>query len=816
MRVSTRDDAERHLRALAGDGAVLRDDQWTAIDALVSERRRALVVQRTGWGKSAVYFVATALLRARGAGPTVIVSPLLALMRNQIAAAERAGIRAVTVNSSNVDDWQPVYDDVERGEVDVLLVSPERLNNPGFRDAVLPRLAATAGLLVVDEAHCISDWGHDFRPDYRRIRTLLAELPPGTPVLATTATANARVVADVAEQLATGARRRGARAARRARPRVAAPVGPARCPAPRTGWAGSPTTCATCRAAASSTRSPSPPPTRSRRSCAAAASPAASYSGRTDDAERRAAEDDLLGQPHQGAGRDQRARHGLRQARPRLRRPPRRAAVADRLLPAGRPRRPRRRAGRGACCCRARRTRRSGATSPRSASRPRSRCARCWPRSSTARKPMSTAALEAHVDLRRTRLETMLKVLDVDGAVQRVQRRLDRHRPAVGLRRRPLRPRRRRPRGRAAGDARLRRDRRLPHAVPAPPARRPGRLAGTAEPCGRCDRCTGRPLPTDVTAGVARGGAGGARPARRRGRAAQDVADRARPRSRAASRPTCRPRAAARSAGCPTSAGAPACARCSPGPTATVPDEVLRAVVDVLTGWGWEQRPTGVVAVPSRTRPQLVGSPGRAARRGRPAAAARHARPASATSRPAPAAATARSGCKAVHGAFARARRAWCSTAPGAARRRPSSTPAGPSPRRPACCARPAPARCCRSCWPSTPEPVAPYGRGAAADHARAAGWSAVAQRAASASASRAAGGPHSRSRAPAADQEWRSGRVRMAGDPHSRSRAASSRSGVAQRPRRDTDNTNTDQELGAAVASAGRRSPQPITRTTG
>src|SRR3954470_20371958 len=196
-----RQQAEQHLRALAGPDARLRDDQWTAIDALVQGRRRALVVQRTGWGKSAVYFVATALLRAAGSGPTVIVSPLLALMRNQIAAAERAGIHAVTVNSSNVEQWQEVYDDVERGAVDVLLVSPERLNNPGFRDAVLPRLAATAGLLVVDEAHCISDWGHDFRPDYRRIRTLLAELPPGTPVLATTATANARVTADVADQL---------------------------------------------------------------------------------------------------------------------------------------------------------------------------------------------------------------------------------------------------------------------------------------------------------------------------------------------------------------------------------------------------------------------------------------------------------------------------------------------------------------------------------------------------------------------------------------------------------------------------------------
>ncbi len=161
-----------------------------------------LVVQRTGWGKSAVYFVATALLREQGAGPTVIISPLLALMRNQIAAAGRAGIRAVTINSANAEQWGQTYAQVRAGEVDVLLVSPERLNNPGFRDEVLPQVAATAGLVVVDEAHCISDWGHDFRPDYRRIRTLLEDLPDGIPVLATTATANERVALDVAEQLA--------------------------------------------------------------------------------------------------------------------------------------------------------------------------------------------------------------------------------------------------------------------------------------------------------------------------------------------------------------------------------------------------------------------------------------------------------------------------------------------------------------------------------------------------------------------------------------------------------------------------------------
>ncbi|HTZ91036.1 MAG TPA: DEAD/DEAH box helicase, partial [Streptosporangiaceae bacterium] len=200
-----RAEAEQCLRALAGPDARLREDQWTAIRALVEDHVRALVVQRTGWGKSAVYFTATALLRARGAGPSVIISPLLALMRNQIEAAGRAGIRARTVNSANAQEWEDVYGQVAAGEVDVLLVSPERLNNPGFRDQVLPKLTASAGLLVVDEAHCISDWGHDFRPDYRRLRTLLAELPPGVPVLATTATANARVSHDVAEQLAAGA-----------------------------------------------------------------------------------------------------------------------------------------------------------------------------------------------------------------------------------------------------------------------------------------------------------------------------------------------------------------------------------------------------------------------------------------------------------------------------------------------------------------------------------------------------------------------------------------------------------------------------------
>ena len=202
--MATRAEAQAILEQLAGPDALLRDDQWLAIESLVVLRRRALVVQRTGWGKSAVYFIAAKLLRAAGHGATVIVSPLLALMRNQVAAAGRAGVHAATINSSNVADWDDIHQRVRGGELDVLLVSPERLNNPEFRDEVLPALARDAGLVVVDEAHCVSDWGHDFRPDYRRIRTLIGELGSGVPVLATTATANDRVVADVAAQLGVG------------------------------------------------------------------------------------------------------------------------------------------------------------------------------------------------------------------------------------------------------------------------------------------------------------------------------------------------------------------------------------------------------------------------------------------------------------------------------------------------------------------------------------------------------------------------------------------------------------------------------------
>src|ERR687894_443688 len=192
------------LRELAGPEAAFREHQREAVRDLVEERARVLCVQRTGWGKSAVYFIATALLREQGAGPALIVSPLLALMRNQIAAAERLGIHAHTINSTNRDAWEEVRELLADDVVDLLLISPERLNNPQFRETMLPLFAERVGLLVVDEAHCISDWGHDFRPDYRRLAEMLERLPDGVAVLGTTATANDRVVADVEAQLRAG------------------------------------------------------------------------------------------------------------------------------------------------------------------------------------------------------------------------------------------------------------------------------------------------------------------------------------------------------------------------------------------------------------------------------------------------------------------------------------------------------------------------------------------------------------------------------------------------------------------------------------
>jgi ATP-dependent DNA helicase RecQ len=192
----------QYLRdALDDQNAGFREGQWEAIDALVNHNKRLLVVQRTGWGKSSVYFIASRILRDRGRGPTLIISPLLALMRNQIHAAEQLNIRALTINSTNTDEWLKITDEILKNKADVVLISPERLANDQFVEEVLLPIAERIGLLVVDEAHCISDWGHDFRPDYRRLVNILKQMPKNIPLLGTTATANNRVIKDAQEQL---------------------------------------------------------------------------------------------------------------------------------------------------------------------------------------------------------------------------------------------------------------------------------------------------------------------------------------------------------------------------------------------------------------------------------------------------------------------------------------------------------------------------------------------------------------------------------------------------------------------------------------
>ncbi|MCY1137737.1 DEAD/DEAH box helicase [Actinoplanes sp. Pm04-4] len=414
-RAAVRERAEAVLRRLAGEHAVLREDQWRAIEALTVDRRRVLCVQRTGWGKSAVYFVATALLRQGGsgapAGPTVIVSPLLALMRNQVEAAARAGITARTINSANLDEWSLIEAEIRAGEVDVLLISPERLNNPDFRDNVLPGLAAETGLLVVDEAHCVSDWGHDFRPDYRRLRTFLAGLPGHTPVLATTATANARVTADVADQLGDALVLRGS--LERDSLRLAVLDLPN--PAHRLAWLadhldrlpGSGIIYTLTVAGATETAEF----LRSR------GFPVASYTGQVEDAERRAAEQDLLDNKIKALVAT--SALGMGFDKPdlgfvvHLGAPPSPIAYYQQVGRAGR-----------------------AVEHAEVVLLPGAEDAAIWryfatlafPPEDQVRavlanlsgdRPMSTQALEPLVDLRRNRLEMMLKVLDVDGAVRR-------------------------------------------------------------------------------------------------------------------------------------------------------------------------------------------------------------------------------------------------------------------------------------------------------------------------------------------------------------------------------------------------------------
>lgn len=421
-RAELRASADSVLARLVGDAtgtARLREDQWRAIEALVADKRRALVVQRTGWGKSAVYFVATSLLRARGSGPTVIVSPLLALMRNQVAAAARAGISARTINSSNTEEWETVQAEVAAGEVDVLLVSPERLNNPDFRDQVLPQLSAATGLLVVDEAHCISDWGHDFRPDYRRLRTMLADLPSGVPVLATTATANARVTADVAEQLGTGAGT-DALVLRGPLDRESLSLGVLRLPgaAHRLAWLGdhlkelpgSGIIYTLTVAAAEEV-------TAYLRQCGHTV---ASYTGRTENAERQQAEDDLLANRVKALVAT--SALGMGFDKPDL----------GFVVHLGSPSSPIAyyqqvgRAGRGVehaevLLLPGKEDEAIWKYFASVAFPPEEQVRRTIDALAQAGRPLSLPALEPLVDLRRTRLETMLKVLDVDGAVRRVK-----------------------------------------------------------------------------------------------------------------------------------------------------------------------------------------------------------------------------------------------------------------------------------------------------------------------------------------------------------------------------------------------------------
>ena len=330
--------AEALLTELAGPGATFRPHQLEAVRDLVDEHARVLCVQRTGWGKSAVYFLATRLLRDEGAGPALIVSPLLALMRNQIAAAQRLGIRAHTINSTNRAAWDEVRQLLADDAVDLLLISPERLNNPQFRETMLPLFAERVGLLVVDEAHCISDWGHDFRPDYRRLAEMLERLPEGVAVLATTATANDRVVADVEEQLRTGHAAAPLRTYRGplARSSLRLEVVELAAQADRLAWLAD--LAAAARGLGDRLHAHQARRRRGRRVAhrARRARGGLQRRGGGGAADRRGGA--AAGQRAQGRRGDERARHGLRQARPRVRRALPGAGLRHRLLPAGRAR----------------------------------------------------------------------------------------------------------------------------------------------------------------------------------------------------------------------------------------------------------------------------------------------------------------------------------------------------------------------------------------------------------------------------------------------------------------------------------------------
>jgi ATP-dependent DNA helicase RecQ len=631
---SLREEAERCLRALAGPSARLRGDQWTAIQALARDRRRALVVQRTGWGKSAVYFVTTALLRARGSGPTIIISPLLALMRNQIEAAARAGLQARTVNSANMADWDEIYAEIAAGSVDLLLVSPERLNNPGFRDLVLPKLAATAGMLVVDEAHCISDWGHDFRPDYRRLRTVLENLPPGVPVLATTATANARVTRDVAEQLASGADGE-ALVLRGPLDRESLCLGVVELPAAqqRLGWLaehldelpGSGIIYTLTVAAAHETAAF----LRDR------GHNVLPYTGRDEQEQRLAAERALLDGELKALVAT--SALGMGFDKPDL----------GFVVHLGAPQSP---------VAYYQQIGRAGRAVPRAevvllpgpedrdiwayfaslAFPPEPLVRTTLGALDAAAGPLSSGALETQIDLSRARLEMMLKVLDVDGAVRKVSGgwaatgqpwEYDAERYAT------------------VAAERHREQQAMLSYLRTPGCRmeylRQQLDDPEARPCGRCDNCTGRPWPAEVSAE-------GAELARARllrpgidisprrmwppgmKRLGVDVAGKipaelSADTGRALGRLTGlgwgpRLRALLEPGADGLMPGDSGPGDSGPGDSVPgdfaadgpVPPDLVAALVQVLAAWDWEQRPAGVVTLPSHTRPQLITSLGEA------------------------------------------------------------------------------------------------------------------------------------------------------------------------------------------------------------
>ncbi|GAA3127709.1 ATP-dependent DNA helicase RecQ [Streptosporangium carneum] len=592
-----REEAEERLRALAGEHARLREDQWAAIKALVMDRRRVLVVQRTGWGKSAVYFIATALLRELGEGPTVIVSPLLALMRNQIAAAERAGIHAVTVNSANPEEWEQVYGQVAEGMVDVLLVSPERLNNPEFRDQVLPELAESAGLVVVDEAHCISDWGHDFRPDYRRLRTMFEELPEGVPILATTATANARVTHDVAEQMGEDTLvLRGALE----RESLHLSVVRLRGAEQRLAWLAQTLhelpgsgivytlTVAAAQEIASYLREQG--------------HEVAAYSGQTEQAERLAAEQALLDNKIKALVAT--SALGMGYDKPDL----------GFVVHVGAPQSPVAyyqqvgRAGRGV-------ERAEVILLPGAEDR------EIWAYFASLAFPpepvvrtvltalheggvLSTAALENRVDLSRNRLETMLKVLDVDGAVRRVKGGWE----ATGEEWSYDADRYARVAAEREAEQRAMLDYLDTTGCREEFLRR--RLDDeTATACGRCDNCTGAHRSPEVEA---RAVERAAESLRRPG--VEIEARRQWPTGLSDLRGRIKPELGAepgRALGRLTDIGWGNRLRgllAEGAPDGPIPDDVFAAVVSVLSSWEWERRPVAVVAIPSATRPQLVRS----------------------------------------------------------------------------------------------------------------------------------------------------------------------------------------------------------------